>query len=152
MLMCCLIWKTGIRFKFGRWLANILEICVCPWSLLVTFCISWDFSIGWLVQKLICVNDFVFSPSFCSLFSPFHSDHLLSFPSQMCDDGVDVGRELELCWGPRVSVVWSGLLESWCLGWMSSVSFLWCWCRSLFGVGEFEGCSCFVFSVVLWCE
>ncbi len=29
-------------------------------------------------------------------------------------------------------VIW--LLESCCLGCMSSVSFLWCWCRSLFGV------------------
>ncbi len=28
-------------------------------------------------------------------------------------------------------VIW--LLESCCLGCMSSVSFLWCWCRSLFG-------------------
>ena len=43
---------------------------------------------------------FLLSPLACALWS------LVYFPSQMCGDGADVGWEL--CWGPRVPVVWSG--------------------------------------------
>ena len=42
---------------------------------------------------------FLFSPLACALRS------LVYFPSQMCGDGADVGWEL--CWDPRVPVVWS---------------------------------------------
>jgi len=43
---------------------------------------------------------FLLSPLACALWS------LVYFPSQMYGDGADVGWEL--CWGPRVPVVWSG--------------------------------------------
>ena len=121
------LWKTGIRFKIWSLIGQYLEICVCPWEPARTFCCQR--LLHWLIgPKLICVNDFVFSifffflllsPLACALWS------LVYFPSQMYGDGADVGWEL--CWGPRVpvcGVIW--LLESWCLGCMSSVSFRWC--------------------------
>ena len=102
------LWKTGIRFKIWSLIGQYLEICVCPWEPARTFCCHFRRLFHWLIgPKLICVNDFVFS-IFFFLFSPLACAlrSLVYFPSQMYGDGADVGWEL--CWGPRVPVVWSG--------------------------------------------
>lgn len=145
------LWKTGIRFKIWSLIGQYLEICVCPWEPARTFCCHFRRLFHWLIgPKLICVNDFVFSIFFfCCLPLLAHSDHLCIFRVRCM---VMVRMWAGSCVGVH-GFLWCDLVVGVLLSWVHVFSvisvvlvsvFVWC--------SEFEGCSWFVFPVLLWCE
>ena len=145
------LWKTGIRFKIWSLIGQYLEICVCPWEPARTFCCHFRRLFHWLIgPKLICVNDFVFSIFF--VVSPCLRT-LITCVFSESDVWWWCGCGLGVVLGSTGSCLWCDLVVGVLMSWVHVFSvisvvlvsvFVWC--------SEFEGCSWFVFHVLLWCE
>ena len=145
------LWKTGIRFKISSLIGQYLEICVCPWEPARTFCCHFRRLFHWLIgPKLICVNDFVFSIFF--VVSPCLRT-LITCVFSESDVWWWCGCGLGVVLGSTGSCLWCDLVVGVLMSWVHVFSvisvvlvsvFVWC--------SEFEGCSWFVFPVLLWCE
>ncbi len=91
--------------KISSLIGQYLEICVCPWEPARTFCCHFMRFFHWLIgPKLNLCQWVLFSPSFCSSFSPLHSNHFVDVGRGLCFSPlhsgyfVHVGREL--CFSP----------------------------------------------------
>jgi hypothetical protein len=132
-------------------IGQYLEICVCPWEPARTFCCHFRRLFHWLIgPKLICVNDFVFSIFF--VVSPCLRT-LITCVFSESDVWWWCGCGLGVVLGSTGSCLWCDLVVGVLMSWVHVFSvisvvlvsvFVWC--------SEFEGCSWFVFPVLLWCE